>query len=207
MKKIISLILSIALLATLMPTILVSAEMGTTTSQRFEITGDTYLAGAEKQNGKWGDAVHGSDATVLWRSNGGSATYPMLFKTSFKNLSIPEGKVIEKVELHISVVNGANFRNTSTIADVYHVTGEWDEATVNSLSFAGTSATLTPQIYNPYTGTHAANGCYAHPDPEQTPPDASISLTYRAMQFLTKMNPTKDGNIIFRVLKPIAVLS
>jgi len=132
MKKVLSLFLTVALLFTLVPNVIASAEDAAAEPIKLAITADTVLA-AHYENEQYGKTPHGSDTVMFFAQQAPNnyETGPLLYKTDLSGIVIPDGKVVTKVELFVYAVaegskTSADFTNNVRI---FNASTNWDEST------------------------------------------------------------------------------
>jgi len=152
MKKVLSLFLTVALLITLVPNVIASAEDAAAEPIKLAITADTVLA-AHYENKQYGKTPHGSDTVMFFAQQAPNAyeTGPLLYKTDLSGIVIPEGKVVTKVELFVHAV----FEGSKTSADftnnvrIFNASTNWDESTTYMKAWdtaCDNTTGLTPNI-------------------------------------------------------------
>lgn len=134
MKKIISLILSIAMLATLMPTMFAGAA-DTVETVTVGITEDTFLYPNNNSSvpGGYGEEVYG-DVTELQLAdckNAAADNRHILMKAPLSSLSLDSNQAITKVELVINRVYNSGLHNSLNYSNlnVYNTSSDWSEST------------------------------------------------------------------------------
>lgn len=136
MKKFITLILSIALLATLMPTTMfVNAAQETV---KVLVTDDTCLYAGNNFGvnlpGGYGEEIHGDLDWMGFASGEGTTSCAhILLKANLGNISVPEGKAITKVELCITAFPKEGYVSSGIFSGsncyLYNTTTNWSEST------------------------------------------------------------------------------
>lgn len=131
MRKLISLLLTLALLATLVPIVFVNAADSNTIIM--SVTEDTFLSASNDFNAGYGCGAYAAQPYLRMGDGAVSAAANKyaLFKTSFSDISIEEGKTVTKAELIVNRVYDTLINNTAASIPVnfYNTTASWTSET------------------------------------------------------------------------------
>ena len=128
MKKLLSLIMTVAMVISLVPSVITNAEEISSETVRVSVTADVALDGSSTTS--YGKTNLGDQTAMFFnRSKADQAwSAPLLFKTDFSNLNLDEGQVIEKVEFCMySIAEGSKNSGFTGYVDIYTASTEWEE--------------------------------------------------------------------------------